>query len=111
MSEIDQVTATVSRRLSQINEADLFNILNDGDRSKFTEKETKLNPEAAEFVPSFEAPRPYYPPQAQEYGYYDPNGYYYNQNAYYGYYPYDPAAPNPLQPDNPDPHSPTAYSQ
>jgi hypothetical protein len=97
----------VTRRLSQINESDLKKVLQD------QKSATKLNPDAAEFEPSFtpSAPRrqyqqqPYYA-QQQAYYEYDPNMYgYYPPQAYYGYPPYggyyDPSYPVDQQPPNP----------
>lgn len=80
---VSQASATVTRRLSQISESDLNTILADGKSTKLASKDTKLNPDAAEFVPSFDAPTAQ--PSYQSYGYgSNTGGYYQQQQGYYG---------------------------
>lgn len=99
LSEVTHASAAVSRRLSQIHEADLSKVMSEEGRRKLAPpKETKFNVDAAEFIPSFES-KPVPPPQQVHNpypygggyyaggsaggGYYDPNAYY-AANPYYG---------------------------
>lgn len=116
MQAVNSATATVTRRLSQINESDLNTLLSEQGRPRLgsianvdantngsslsAAKETKLNADAEEFVPSFEA-APVVPASYDNYGgyygggagpsgYYPQGGYYapqpyYDPNVYYGY--------------------------
>lgn len=111
MQAVNSATATVTRRLSQINESDLNTLLSEQGRVRLGDsantastttasaKETKLNADAAEFVPSFDAAPVapaydryggYYGGGAGASGYYPQGGYYapqpyYDPNVYYGY--------------------------
>jgi hypothetical protein len=109
MQAVNSATATVTRRLSQINEADLNTLLSEQGRPRLgsldstkattaastTPKESKLSAEAAEFVPSLDA-APSYEAYGGYYGgaaagsYYQQGAYYtpqpyYDPNVYYGY--------------------------
>lgn len=98
MQVVTQASETVSRRLSQINEADLSKVLSESGRPRLGSATStgsaqaaakELNPDAAEFEPSFAAPVQAPSAGYNQGGYYRNGGGssgYYQQQAYSGYY-------------------------
>lgn len=98
MHVVSQASETVSRRLSQINEADLNKVLSESGRPRLgsatsangsSPKPAKeLNPDAAEFEPTFSLPTQAAPTGYNQGGnYYRGGGHgYYQQQGYGGYF-------------------------